>query len=359
MLSRSLLYSRLRILLAAMMKRLLLRVSLPLLVLFAAGCSMPSIPTGWFGGGGDSAIHIAESANKKANPNAPLMKYAATIRVTRYADARKAASSRTVGTGADRVSGMSGKDINLDQDVAATVTGAMKARLDDAGYQVSEAQNSNALFELSGSVKELSLDVKDRDEISIMVETTLKELSTGAVVWSGVVVEKNDRFAGISGNNKKDVVGYLRKELGIVTEKTVEAISSSLMASRPELFNLTPGTKPIPGVTVLVAPPAAAQPVPGAAAQPAPLLSAARVAAPAPASQPLSSAANGMLLVNTIPGRAKVYLDSVYYGLSPLRLEIDPGVHTVSVKLEGYRMVAEKVSVRKGDYTEMDLTLER
>ncbi|MDE2309382.1 MAG: PEGA domain-containing protein, partial [Betaproteobacteria bacterium] len=50
--------------------------------------------------------------------------------------------------------------------------------------------------------------------------------------------------------------------------------------------------------------------------------------------------------------------DGVYYGLSPLRLEMEPGVHTISVKMEGYRMVSEKVSVRKGDSTEMDLSLE-
>ncbi|MBI4939059.1 MAG: PEGA domain-containing protein [Nitrosomonadales bacterium] len=346
-----------------MMKRMLLRGSLALAVLLVAGCSMPKAPSGWFGSG-DGAINLAESESRKANPNAPLLKYAASIRVARYADARKTANPRQIGT-ADRVSGMSGKDITLSQDVAAVVAGTMKTRLDDAGFQVSDAQNSNALFELTGVVKELTLNVKDRDEISIVVETSLKELSTGAVVWSGVVVEKNDRFAGVSGNNKNDVANYLRKELGIVAEKTVEALSASLMAARPELFNLTPGTKPIPGVTVLVAPPAGAlapvaapQPSPAGAAQLAPL-PAAKAAAPSPAYPPLAGTSSGMLIVSTIPGRAKVYVDNVYYGLSPLHMEIDAGIHAVSVKLEGYKMVTEKVSVRKGAHTEMDLTLER
>jgi hypothetical protein len=66
-----------------------------------------------------------------------------------------------------------------------------------------------------------------------------------------------------------------------------------------------------------------------------------------------------LLLVNTNPPRAKVYLDDVYYGLSPLRLEMEPGVHAISVKLDSYKMVTEKVSVRKGDSTEMELKLER
>ncbi|HYR06110.1 MAG TPA: PEGA domain-containing protein, partial [Gallionella sp.] len=243
------------------------------------------------------------------------------------------------------------------QEIANIVTVAIKKRFDSEGYQVLEGSSaSNALFEASGVIKDLTLNVKGRDEINIAIETTLTEVATGKVVWSGLVVEKNDRFAGVSGNDKDDVIAYLNKELRITATKTVEAISASLMASRPELFNLTPGTKPIPGVTVYVAP-AAAKPAPAAAmpsygAQPG-------GAVPPPAYMPRASATSGLLLVNTNPQRAKVYLDGVYYGMSPLRLEMEPGVHAISVKLEGYKMVTEKVSVRKGDNTEMELNLER
>ena len=81
-------------------------------------------------------------------------------------------------------------------------------------------------------------------------------------------------------------------------------------------------------------------------------------AVPPPAVMPRASATTGLLLVNTSPSRAKVYLDGVYYGLSPLRLELEPGVYAASVKLEGYKMVTEKISVRKGDNTEVELSLE-
>jgi hypothetical protein len=118
----------------------------------------------------------------------------------------------------------------------------------------------------------------------------------------------------------------------------------------------------IPGVTVLVAPTAVPSAVPNAVLGVAPASitpAAAAIAAPPPATYiPHASDTNGLLLVNTNPERAKVYLDGVYFGLSPLRLELDPGVHALSVKLLGYKMVSEKVSVRKGDSTEMDLDLE-
>lgn len=332
------------------MNRFFRKIFLGLAAVSVAGCSginMPSLgDVPW--GKRSNAIHVAES--KINSINAQQAKYAASIRINPYADARNMADPRKIGTGAEFVFGLSGSDIVLDQDVATVVANAMKTSLDDAGFQVREAQDGTVLFELSGTVKELTYDVKARDEVSIAVESTLKEIGSGKVVWSGIVVEKKDRFAGVSGNNKNDVANYLRKELGVVTGKTTKAISDSLMAARPDLFSLTPGTKPISGVTVQTAPIAA--PVPNA---PAPAN-----AATAPQIQELrANATHGLFLINTRPARAKVYLDGVYYGLSPLRLEMEPGVHALSVKMEGYKTVDEKVSVRKGDDTEMDLTLER
>jgi len=240
----------------------------------------------------------------------------------------------------------------MDQDIAVIASAAIKKRFDAEGFQVLEGVDANnAKFEVSGVIKELVLNVKNRDEINISIETTLKDAVTGKVVWSGLVTEKNDRFAGVSGNSKADVDAYLNKGLHVVSGKTVEAIGASLAAARPELFNLTPGTKAIKGVDVYVAPPAASH-IP--AAMPAIPVATAVQAGTAPA-----NATTGLLSVNTNPPRAKVYLDGVYFGLSPLSSEIEPGVHGVVVKLKGYKTVTEKVSVRKGDKTELELSLER
>ncbi|KAF0203326.1 MAG: PEGA domain [Gallionellaceae bacterium] len=312
------------------MKLFLLRTSLAFLFL---GCFSANLYAGWFDV--DDSISVPE--NKKPNPNTPSVKYAATIRVAGYVDARSDMAPKKIGISTQRVSGITGKELVLDRDVTDFVSGAVKTRFDDAGFQV--VDGASALFELSGIVKELTYNVNARDEVALAIETTLKESATGKVVWSGVVVEKKERFAGISGNGKNDIANNLRYELGIVTQKTVDAISASLMASRPDLFNLTPGTKVIPGVTVL-------QAAGGGA-------SASAVALTKPVS------VNGTLVLNTKPVRAKVYLDGVYYGMSPLRAEMEPGIREVSVKADGYKTAAEKVSVRKGDTTELELVLER
>lgn len=335
------------------MRQLAQWILLGLMAASMAACSDMSMPSlgGIFGGGGNT-IDVKEH---KSSSSASLLKYAAGIRITHYQDDRKTGNPRKIGTGGGNVAGMNSDDIILDQDAATMVASAMKSRLDEAGFQISDAERGNAQFELSGVIKELTYNVKLRDEISIAVETTLKDISTGKVIWSAIVTEKTDRFAGVSGDNKDDIANVLRKELGIVAQKTTDAVSATLMVVHPELFNLTPGTRAIPGVTVLVAPTVEH---PAAPAQMAP---ATGYAAPQSYTTytPHASDSKGLLLVNTNPARAKVFLDSVYFGLSPLRLELDPGVHTISVKLTGYKMVAEKISVRKGDSTEMDLDLEQ
>lgn len=340
------------------------RVALAVLLFAVAGCSTvkdaKDSVSGWINGG-DTTLSTKTEKKAAGDSSGPLLKYAATLRVSKYVDQRKTNNPRLLGITTQRVRGVDGEQLLLDQEIATIVTTAIKKRFDTEGFQVLEGSSaSNALFEVSGVIKDLTLNVKNRDEISIAIETTLKDLSNGEVVWSGMVMEKHDRFAGVSGNNKDDVVAYLNKELKVATNKTVEAVSASLMAAKPELFNLTAGTKPIPGVTVYVAP-AAAKPAP--AMMPANTMPAYGVqpgsAVPPPAYMPHASATAGLLLVNTNPQRAKVYLDGVYYGLSPLRLEMEPGVHAISVKLEGYKMVTERVSVRKGDNTEMELNLER
>jgi hypothetical protein len=319
-----------------LMKRILYHLFSGLLIAGMAGCSGMM--------DGNNEIRIRES--RQPSPDAPAVKYAATIRIAGYTDERKVGDARKVGVAKARVIGISGTEIRLDRDVSDVAADSIVNRLEDAGFQVLERNDKSALFELSGAVRELSLDVKERDYISISVLTTLKETASGKVVWSGEVVQKNDRFAGISGNSKNDIADYLKREMGIVSGKTVDAISATLMASRSDLFNLTPGTKAIPGVTVLVTPDGASQykdlPDRTSTSMIKPL-------SPAP----------GLLLVRTEPARAKVYIDGVYFGLSPLNIESAAGIREVQVKLKGYRAASEKVAVRVGATTELEFQLEK
>src|SRR5487761_2637148 len=256
----------------------------------------PNLYAGWF----DSGDVITVPESKPVNP--PAVKYAATIHITEFTDKREGMPGKSIGISTARVVGMSGKDLILDREVADVVTAAMRKRFDDEGFK--SVEDNNAMYELGGTVKELTYNVKDRDEISITIESTLKEVATGKILWSGVVTERDNRFAGVSGNSKSDIGNSLRYKLGLVTKKTYVASSAVLIASRPELFNVSPGAQPIAGVTVLFA---------AGSGQPA--------ASAVPVASVMADPKTGTLVLSTKPSRAKVYLEGVYFGMSPLKAE--------------------------------------
>lgn len=289
---------------------------------------------GWF----DSSDTISVPEIKNSNSSVPAVKYSVTIHGTKFVDRRTGIPPRNIGISTARVVGIWGRNLVLDREVSELVTNAIRKRFDDSSFQF--VDDGSALYELTGVIKELTYDVKARDEIAISIESTLKEISTGKVIWSGVVVEKDSRFAGVGGNNKNDIAIFLQHKLGIVTKKTFDAISGSLMASRPDLFNIAPGTQPISGVTVLFTP---------GANQPAPSV--------IPVTSVIAPPKTGMLILSTKPSHAKVYLEGVYFGLSPLHAEVEVGIHSLDVKLDGYKTASEKISVRKDDTTEMELVL--
>lgn len=278
----------------------------------------------------------------KPSANARLEKYQITVRMAGYTDARQVDSPRHVGASSARIMGLTGKEIMSDRDVTDVVAESMRKRLGDAGLQVLAGDATNAQFQLSGTVKELSIDIKDRDHVNIAIESTLSEVASGKVIWSGLVVERAERYAGTSGNGKKDVADFLRSKLGVVSTKTTESIMSVLMATRPDMFNMVVGIKPVQGVTVY------SNSVASAASAVVPAIAPTEVLTE-----------NGSLAITSSPSRAKVYVDGIYFGLTPLRAEYGVGIHEVSIKLDGYKTSSEKVSVRKGDNTEMDIKLQR
>ena len=320
------------------MRRLALYLSAGVAGILLAGCAALS----------GNEIHVSE----KQNPDAVKVKYGATVRIAGYVDGRNTGSSRKIGIAQARVIGLSGTDIQLDRDVTDVVSDSVRKRLEDAGIQVLAKDDTGALFELSGVVKELKYDVKDRDQVSIKIQSTLKEIATGKVVWSGEVAQQDDRFAGVSGNSRSDIADYLQKELEVVTGKTTEAINSMLMATRPDLFNVTPGTKAIPGVTVFVSPNTVGSGAPDTSLLP-------RQPMPETSLLKPMGSAPGVLVVRTEPARAKVYMDGVYFGLSPLNIESAAGIRVVEVKLKGYKNASEKVAVRTGATTELEFQLEK
>lgn len=315
-----------------------------LMALTACSTSNSSDKGGWF-----TSDNVLRYTAPEASGGV-VIKNAAMLRITPFVDERGQRSPRFLGEKTTRVRGMDGNVFVMDRDLTDIAAQTYRRKFSKAGYEVlAENSAKTPLFELSGVLKRLTLNSKDRDEVDIAIQANLTEVASGKLIWSALVTEKGDRFAGVSGNNKENIVAYLNQGLGVVGEKTASAVDALLMATYPGLFNLTPGTKAINGVTVYTDP-VVSKPV----AAPAPL-----VVAPVAAALAVPVVASGTLALSSKPARAKVYVDGVYFGLTPMNFEIEPGIHQVEVKLEGHKSASEKVSVRSSNTTELAFALKR
>lgn len=248
---------------------------------------------------------------------------------SRTVEGPSARGSRTIGKASAVVANLSETNLTLSEDVTALVEKAFVRELAEAGYTVSPegAGEGGAALVLAGEVHDFRLDIGPKDVISIDVSTEITDRATGRVVWSGRESYHEARYAGVMGNTRGSISRYISASLS----KVVRAI---LTEATPDVSASMSGR---PAVPVQAAPSADSRP-PGGTDIPA---------------------GKGRLFISTTPPRAKVYIDEVYYGLTPISLDIEPGIYDLEIKLDGYNDKTEKVSVREGHLTEMELDFEK
>ncbi|MDP2794541.1 MAG: PEGA domain-containing protein [Sulfurisoma sp.] len=325
-------------------------LAIALLLVLAAGCSsVQSLPNPLASFGGAAIIHVDAPV---ASTAAPLLRGGQSLAlvVTDLADARPGSPGRKVGDIRATVLDIHASEFALDQDVSAVLSGAVRAQLGADGFRL--ASSGDADFRLTGVIRKFSLDIAGRDELAIAVETTLRDARTGQVVWAGVIEEKSDRYAGVNGNSRASIAEYLGVGVAAFAARLGAAVRANLHKAYPQA--MASGQREaaaIPGVTTTqfappreapaVAPPPQAPPV-----QPAPLP---RAASP--------TGGLGHVQISSIPARVKVYVDDVYYGVTPIKIELPVGVGQLGFKLDGYKPASEKVAVRRGEVTELEVKL--
>lgn len=244
-----------------------------------------------------------------------------TIILKPYIDSRGDVAPNYVGKIESTVTDMHADKIILEKDVAISVNEAIKTHLTSAGFIVTIPSSppleggeggGEADIIMSGEIKKFRLDIKGRDEIEIELESRLISGKTGKGIWEGVITEKEDRFAGVSGNSKKTINSYISKTLAKVINKTIIEINKNFGKA---------GTTSIEEM-----------PIPEGA---------------------------GRISIKTEPPRSKIYIGDIYFGLSPLSVDIESGVYDVTVRLEGFKEKKEKVSIRRGQKTELEMNMEK
>lgn len=237
------------------------------------------------------------------------------ILVEPFTDGRslpEGADARTIGRITAVVFDLRSPRLTLSADPAAFAAAAFASELKEAGVTVKTGgADASADYVLAGTVKDFSLNIVERDTVSIEITLRLENAATRAAVWSGVASVKDSRFAGVTGDTRATIAAYLESSL-----------SRAIRGALPSLI---------------------------AAAQ----------TGPAPALAPQKPAPNGRLIITTVPPGARVYIKGVYQGLTPVTIESAPGVYEVVVKKKGFREIKEEVSVRANETTELPEDLEK
>lgn len=258
---------------------------------------------------------LAIKYNPKPPENKVRLKQPVRIAVKELADNRPTAekSQRKIGKIAEGilVSDMSEREIMLSEDVSKIVADAFVKELTMAGFTVAETKTAD--FIIDGEITQFKLDIGARDEIFVEVTPKILDAKSGKAIWSETETVKEDRFAGAFGNSRASISSY-------ITSMLSKAIRRAISEATPILT----GQQAIASV--------------GEAAQ---------------------TTAKGRLIITTDPPRAKVYLNGVYYGLTPLNSDVDDGVYDLTLRLTGFKDGKEKLSVRKGEVTEMEVKFKK
>jgi len=296
--------------------RLLSIVPLFLLcVLLVSGCSQP--------------IKIAYKSSKplaphlsgeKAKTKSPVAFFVEPFSDERGEPGRASKiNPRVIGTITAVVSDYIGSELEISDPPEDVVTQAFSGELKNSGYRVLTAgEKSGADFVVKGALKAFRLDIGSRDEIDVRVYLKITETETGRVIWEGMAAEKNSRFAGVMGNNKDDISAYAAQSIRKAIKGAIEE-ASALIENTRAAYAGTKEKKNEP-----------ANPRQG----------------------------TGRLVVAAQPN-AKVYVNGVYFGITPFKTDMEPGVYELSVKQRGFKEAKERVSVRLGELTEIIVTLDK
>jgi hypothetical protein len=244
----------------------------------------------------------------------------APVFVSKFVDKRDLSKSplkdpRSIGRIEATVSDMTGSELTLSEDVTEVVANAFKKELAIAGFTLVD-DIEKARYALDGQVREFRVDIGSRDEVAIEIFSEFKDAQTGKQLWTGAGSERGDRFAGVMGNSRHTISNYIAASL----QKTIR---SSIAAAGPHLGG--------GGIAAATEKPSQAAPL----------------------------ETSGTFTLESSPQRSKVYIDGVYYGLTPLTLKIAPGVYEVTLKQKGFKTVTEKVSVRQDAATVLETELEK
>jgi len=220
---------------------------------------------------------------------------------------------------------MSGTKLLLSETPSFIVREGLIKEFSSAGFSVTQdSAKKDSEYTIQGELLKFSLNITSKDNIDIALRLTIIRARDNKPLWTGVIQITDSRYAGASGDSRRSIAGYISTTLEKILREAVNKTKRTIR-ERPSPQDtsdeLNNSKKTIDGEN--------------------------------------NKISTGALSIATSPTRAKVYLNSIYYGLSPQRLELKPGIYNLLIKKEGFFEYREKIAVDKGRMTEVEEKLRK
>lgn len=253
-----------------------------------------------------------------------------SVYIKPFIDKRNIENLHSIGKINEVVADISSNDLSLDKTLSTLVTDTLKKEFVRSGFTLSinEGEDDSTDYIISGAIKKFEMNIGSRDTIDIEIDYRVVKLRNDKIIFNGSAKVSDDRFAGVTGNTRKSINKYLNNALYNVSRQVLESTGLVLEASI---------TSPKKSHKVNIEE-----------------LSESRAT-----NLPHQEAGTGTLIISGTPVKTKVYIENVYYGLTPISINIESGVYDASFKKKGFESEKEKISIRSGADTvlEIDLTL--
>jgi len=189
------------------------------------------------------------------------------------------------------------RPVRLDRPVAEWATERLVAVLARHGLaaQILTPRTPAPAVWLQPTIDQLELSAGTEDRFSTTLSLALHQRDTSAPVWQQAARRDHTEFTGVGGTAMAHLVLLVQEEIDTLWEELLRGVGSG----------------------------------PGAAAP-----------------QP-----TGTLQVETAPAGARVYVDGAYYGTTPFRLDLDPGVHELRLEHAQYPPIAQRIGIAAGRST--------
>ncbi len=258
------------------------------------------------------------------NAPVPENKNGLSIYIAPVQDSRGAINNiNKIGELRSTVVNISGNELILSENPAVAVHEAMIAGFTRGGFTVAESSGKKKIeYELKTELQKFHLEIASKDRINITLYMEFKRVGSNVNICSGIVDISESRYAGVSGDSRRSIKKYISASLEKVIKK---ALTRTELALRDrESGQSSYGNKSF------------------------------AIETRADNHQKIS---RGVLSITTEPERAKIYLNGIYYGLSPQRLYLKPGIYRLKITRESFLEFNHKVAVDSERETEIEEVL--